>query len=322
MPEIERGLGRQGLRLVGKQHLPQFALLGRLKIAAARLILRLELIGRHGDRRGDVIETQHRQGEAAPLFGAESIQMGVVKRGELRVGRRRRRRDGTRRQGHDVGDAALGARAVEGVDQWGGRSDPVGDRTGELAADHVVAQRILELRLGELIGGQKLRVLVAVEAARRPLEIGIEKDRVTHRLVADRKPEPVGFEIDEIAADDLLQGVVNQSELFCLLGVDVVAKRRVQLRDLFLHGLIDLIGPDLDVADLGDIGIDSPIAEDVADSPQPEGRGQKGEQHLDDEAIGFGADGLQHGADDRSPSLPFAIGVSGAFCWRIKRSSC
>src|SRR5487761_1740646 len=65
---------------------------------------------------------------SASLGRQEAVLVGVVELVDLRLGRRGDRTGGARRQGGEVGDAALGAGAVERIDQRLGRRHAVGER--------------------------------------------------------------------------------------------------------------------------------------------------------------------------------------------------
>ncbi len=300
MPALKLRRGGLGGRLVGQQHLQHLALLGRVEFVLVLVVGGFELIVADLDPGGDVVEPQHRHLEAAPLGRLEGIGVRAIVLVELRIGRLRDGAGGGRRHCGDVGDAALGAQAIERVDQRLRRADPGDQRRGELRLQQILARQGFELLLAHVVGEQDLFVEVAVEGARLVAEGGIGQDRVAHRLVADLEVHAVDLELDQVLAHELLHRQIDDAELLGLLRVDRAAEQAPEALDLALHGLRHLVHGDGAAADARDRGIGrGVVAEDVADAPQAERDDEQTEQDLDDETRGSRSDRLQHAENSR-----------------------
>src|SRR5207245_2398662 len=108
-----------------------------------------------------------------------------------------------------------------------------------------------------------------------------------------------GFLVYEAAIDQWAKQRVKDPELLHLPRVDRGAELRPQALEGGLQGLLQILGPDVAVADGSDDGIGRMarvIIRPRIDAPEPERDDQEREQGLDDDRTGSAPDPLHHGA--------------------------
>ncbi len=187
----ELGLRLLGRRLVAEQHLLDMTLLGHVEFVLAALIFLRELVVRHLDAGGHVVEQQRRHRDGAPFRCFERVLVRVIVLADLAFARGGDGAGGAGRQQHEVGDAMLVARAIERVHQFLGRRHAAGQRVDELRPQDVGTHLRLELRLGQVVGGEDLGVDVA-DRTGRP-DPGTPGCRRWRRAPPDRRwPGPDG----------------------------------------------------------------------------------------------------------------------------------
>ena len=175
------------------------------------------------------------------------------------------------------------------------RRDPQGHRLNQVAARDVAAHHRHELVFAQMVLGEHRVEQGAIEAAVGRPEARVVGDGAADHVVRNVEPQPGRLLIEQTAVDQLFEDLVDDPELFGLLEIDRAAKPRAQPLERRPQGRLQFLGMDALVADGGDHGIGRAVAENVADTPDPEGQDQETEEKFDDEGSRPGADRLEHG---------------------------
>src|SRR5579863_8391327 len=292
---FEAGLDLVGGRLIRRDHLFDVPLLRHLELRLALLVLALEVGVRHIDAFRHVVDAHDRHGEAAKFRRAEEIAMLIVELLQVGIAGLADVRDERIGEEHGLGDALLGAAAIERVDQRLRRGGPGGNRLREIAAHDVGAQSRLVLRLRNVALCEDRSIALWIELAVRTEEGRVLHDLRAHRLVARCELQALHLEADKVGIDQLVELLVDHAQLFRLLEVEAAAEHLAELVDAVLHGPIELVRTDLEVTHARDADVGRGAQEHVIDTPAAKADDQQPEQDFDDQRIGFGANGLQHG---------------------------
>jgi hypothetical protein len=147
--------------------------------------------------------------------------------------------------------------------------------------------------LGQLIGSQNTAELVGVELAELVVEGGLGAKLAEHQRIADPQSGIISGKRQQVPLDELVQGLVDQTQRPRLLGIDLAAQHLAQTVHFLAEGVIQLGRGNLHVTDLCGSGV-GPSTENIADTPHPEAEDQEDEQDLHDPGADGAAQGLKH----------------------------
>ncbi len=293
----ERRFGLFRFVLGGRQNLLHLALLGRLELVLALLVLLADLALLNVLEFRDIGGGEARHREGAEFGSAEQVGVAFVEFGQVGLARLAGIPHAGDGECDDVGEPFLATMAVEGLDHRARHVDAGGDRLQQIGARQVAVQPRDQLILGQPVHHQHLVEQGAIEPPVLAPEGWIVVDRAADHLVRHIEPQPRGFLVKQVAVDQLGQQGVEDPELLDLLLVDRAAELGAQPLQRRLQQPLQIVGADAVVADRGDhcVGrVALVIVGPGKDPPEPERDDQEAEQNLDDNRSRSGADGLQH----------------------------
>src|SRR5581483_2484838 len=195
-------------------------------------------------------------------------------------------------EGHEIDASLLAAVTAIGIAHYFRDRDVARDRLSDLLAQHGAALVGDILRFVHAVRTQHQQKIVVAEPAgsrefRRLLDLFRE------HLVAHIQPELLRLLVERRLADHFRENLPINTERARLLGRDPAAELAVELLHPLGIGVAELLGRDLQVADL-DRSPRAEIAENVGDAPDHEGDDQQAHEELHKPSAHFSTKYMQH----------------------------